>query len=92
MRSHLLFYANNVQVNTERPSPLAVFVMSLIVVHDTELSNTVWVWGRCAWAIEGQGRLGFHTRVFAQFCLQGLRKATDGHTVLITLALTLITK
>lgn len=44
-------------------------MMSLIVVHDVELSNTVWVRGGGVWAIKGWGSLGFHTQVFAQFCL-----------------------
>lgn len=58
------------QANTDRLA-LAVFRTSLIVVHDAELSDTVRVQGRGARvrAVGVQGSLGFHTRVFARFCL-----------------------
>lgn len=69
MHSHLLFYASNLQVNTDRPSSFAVLMMSLIVVHDVQLSNTVGVRGGGVRAVEVQGGLDFRTWVFAQFCL-----------------------
>lgn len=61
MHSHLLFYANKTQANTDWAASLAVFMMSLIVVHDAKLSNTVQAGGRRVWAVYVWESLGFHT-------------------------------